>query len=176
MYNFSSSIFLELPSPCAPVARETCGFKRFLRCERTPHARDILAIVATTANTQKCAFVVAWLAALLRQGALCIPLHCRRRRRRRPWRKIFSLKWWPTSRIWHKNKNRMRRHTIFRNYCRYYGCYYYRMTTVVRTVDARHGITTSLYHRRLLSFKSDLGPRNGFLAFSQKITHFWKNW
>ncbi len=31
-----------------------------------------------------------------------------------------------------------------------------------------------LVARRLLSFKRDLGPRNGFLAFSQKITHFWK--
>ncbi len=28
--------------------------------------------------------------------------------------------------------------------------------------------------RCLLSFKGDLGPRNGFLAFSQKITLFWK--
>ncbi len=31
-----------------------------------------------------------------------------------------------------------------------------------------------LVARRLISFKRDLGPRNGFLAFSQKITHFWK--
>ncbi len=29
--------------------------------------------------------------------------------------------------------------------------------------------------RRLLSFKRDLGPRNGFLAFSQKITPFFEN-
>ncbi len=31
-----------------------------------------------------------------------------------------------------------------------------------------------LVARRLLSFKRDMGLRNGFLAFSQKITHFWK--
>ncbi len=31
-----------------------------------------------------------------------------------------------------------------------------------------------LVARRLLSFKKDLGPRNSFLTFSQKITHFWK--
>ncbi len=31
-----------------------------------------------------------------------------------------------------------------------------------------------LVARCLLSFKSDFGPRNGFLSFSQKITHFWK--
>ncbi len=31
-----------------------------------------------------------------------------------------------------------------------------------------------LVARRLLSFKRDSSPRNGFLAFSQKITLFWK--
>ncbi len=31
-----------------------------------------------------------------------------------------------------------------------------------------------LVSRRLLSFKRDLGPRNGFLGFPRKITHFWK--
>ncbi len=34
----------------------------------------------------------------------------------------------------HENKNRTRWHMIFRTYCRYYGCYYYRMMTVVTTI------------------------------------------
>ncbi len=35
-------------------------------------------------------------------------------------------------------KNRMRRHTIFQSYCRYYGCYYYCMTTVVATMSGSY--------------------------------------
>ncbi len=37
-----------------------------------------------------------------------------------------------------EKKNRMRRHTIFRTYCRYY----YRMTTVVTTVATENRMTT----------------------------------
>ncbi len=59
---------------------------------------------------------------------------------------IFFKNRCPTSNIRRWGKNRMRRHTVFCSYCRYYSSYYYRMTTVVTTVATRHGITMSLYH------------------------------
>ncbi len=83
-----------------------------------------------------------WLVALLHRGALLGPS-----RRHRHFEGRFFLK----NGAQHQSsvdekKNCMRRHTIFRGYCRYYGCYYYRMAIVVATVAAQHGITTSLYH------------------------------
>ncbi len=70
---------------------------------------------------------------------------------------IFKKNRCPTSGIRRWEKNCIRRHTIFRSYCRYYGLYYYRMTTVVTTVATGHGITTSLYHVRLLG--NDIGTQ-----------------
>ncbi len=37
---------------------------------------------------------------------------------------IFLKNCYPTSRIRHEKKNCIRRHTIFRNYCRYYSCHH----------------------------------------------------
>ncbi len=47
---------------------------------------------------------------------------------------IFKKNRCPTSGVRHEKKNRMHRHTIFRNYCRYYDRYYCRHAIVVTTV------------------------------------------
>ncbi len=128
---------------CAPVAQETRGFEGFLRCERTPCVPETFRLSQrrqrTCENTHS--------------SSLGWPLFCTRERCtdlcvvivavvvvHEGW--LFLKKPCPTLRIRHENKNRMRRHTIFHNYCHYY----YRMMTVVTTVATWHGITTSLYH------------------------------
>ncbi len=77
------------------------------------------------------------------RGALRGPSH---RRHRRFEGQFFLKNGAPHWTSVNEKKNRMCRPTIFRGYCRYYGHYYYRMTTVVMPVATRRGITTSLYH------------------------------
>ncbi len=68
-----------------------------------------------------------------------------------------------------EKKIAMRRHMIFCRYCRYCGCYYYRMTTVVTIVATRHGIMspqltfciTLPYALRHTSYLTLLLTRNG---------------
>ncbi len=64
-------------------------FRRVPMMREDPvRVQDVPAIVVTMANVRERTFVIAWLPALLRQGALHRPS-----RHFRPCKMIFSLKW-----------------------------------------------------------------------------------
>ncbi len=143
MYDFSSyiRISLELSSLRTLMARDTRSFKGFQRCERTLRAPRRFRLSwrqrRMCENMRSSSFLACHsFAPGSAVRTFTLSLASLQSELSNGDRHPASID---------EKKNRMRRHTIFCRYCRYYGHYYYSITTVVMTVTTRHGIMTSNY-------------------------------